>query len=80
MKKYNFRITIEKDEDGFFIAKCPSLQGCHTQGRTYEEAVKRMQEAIALYIEVLKKKHQMKSLTQITKPTFFALQDMSVVL
>ena len=58
MKKYNFRITIEQDEDGLFVAKCPSLHGSHTQGKTYEEVVKRMEEAIAMCIEVLKRRHK----------------------
>ena len=36
--KYRFPIIIEKDEDGYF-ASCPALQGCYTQGDTYEEAL-----------------------------------------
>jgi predicted RNase H-like HicB family nuclease len=34
-----FAITLEKDEDGFIIASCPALPGCHSQGRTREEAI-----------------------------------------
>jgi len=37
---------IEQDEDGWFVAKVPDLQGCATQGKTVEEALKRIKEAI----------------------------------
>jgi len=30
---YKFPVIVEKDEDGFFVADCPDLQGCHTQGK-----------------------------------------------
>ncbi|NLI77473.1 MAG: type II toxin-antitoxin system HicB family antitoxin [Candidatus Riflebacteria bacterium] len=45
MKKYRFPIIIEQDKDGFF-ASCPALQGCYSQGDTYEEAMKNIREAI----------------------------------
>ena len=50
-----YRILIEKDEDGFFIAECPSLPGCISQGQTRSEAVTNIQDAIKGYIESLKK-------------------------
>lgn len=52
MKKYNFTILIEKDEDGIFIASVPALKGCHTQARTVEELLPRAKEAIELCLEV----------------------------
>ena len=48
--KYN--CLIEKDEDGFFYATIPSLPGCFTQAKTYEELIKRLDEAISLYLEI----------------------------
>ena len=51
MKTYELPIIIEKDEEGFFVADCPSLQGCHTQGDTLEEALANIREAIELHIE-----------------------------
>ena len=51
MAKYNFPIIIEKDEDDFFVASCPVIQGCYTQGKTYKEAMQRIQEAIELHLE-----------------------------
>lgn len=51
MKKYKFRIIIEQDEDGIYIASCPTLQGCYSQGETIEEAKKNIEEAIRIHIE-----------------------------
>lgn len=50
-----FRILIEKDEDGFFIAECPSLPGCVSQGTTRSEALENIQDAIQGYLASLKK-------------------------
>jgi predicted RNase H-like HicB family nuclease len=44
---------IFRGEDGFWVAECPSLPGCISQGETREEAVKNIREAIQLYIETL---------------------------
>lgn len=52
MKKYNFTILIEKDEDGIYVASVPALKGCHTQAKTVEELLPRIKEAIELYLEV----------------------------
>lgn len=49
-----FRIVIEPDEDGMFVASCPSLPGCHSQGATRDEALANIREAIALYVESLR--------------------------
>jgi predicted RNase H-like HicB family nuclease len=49
-----YRVLIEQDEDGVFIAEVPSLPGCISQGKTREEAVKNIQEAIEGYLESLK--------------------------
>lgn len=51
MKKYNFTILIEKDEDGIYIASVPALKGCHTQANTVEELIPRVKEAISLYLD-----------------------------
>lgn len=48
--KYRFPIIIEKDEDGYF-ASCPALQGCYTQGDTYDEVLKNIHDAIELNLE-----------------------------
>jgi predicted RNase H-like HicB family nuclease len=51
MKVYNLTVVIDKDEDGNFLAICPSLQGCYTEGRTKEEALEMIEDAIKLHIE-----------------------------
>lgn len=48
-----YRVTIEQDEDGVYIAEVPSLPGCITQGITRSEAVENVKEAIELYLESL---------------------------
>ena len=50
MKNYNLSIVMEKDKHGYF-AFCPELQGCYTQGKTYEEAMDNIRDAIKLHIE-----------------------------
>ncbi|RWX45138.1 putative nuclease of the RNAse H fold, HicB family [Candidatus Electrothrix aarhusensis] len=51
MKK-EFNVIIEKDEDGYFIASVPSLHGCHTQAKSLDTLIVRIQEAIELCLEV----------------------------
>ena len=48
--KYGLPVVIEHDKDGYF-AFCPELQGCYTQGDTYEEALKNIKEVVALHIK-----------------------------
>jgi predicted RNase H-like HicB family nuclease len=50
-----FRVTIEPDEDGIFVAQCPALPGCISQGKTYDEAMMNIRDAIQGYLESLKK-------------------------
>ena len=50
-----FRVTIESDEDGVFVAECPALPGCISQGKTRDEAMANIRDAIQGYIESLKK-------------------------
>jgi len=50
MKNFKFSVVIEKDEYGYF-AFCPELQGCYTQGTTYEEVLKNIADAMKLHIE-----------------------------
>lgn len=50
MKQYDFPIIIEHDEDGYF-ALCPELQGCYSQGDTYEEAIFNIKDAINFHLQ-----------------------------
>jgi len=47
-----FSITIDRDEDGVWIAECPAIPGCVSQGRSKDEALANVREAIALCLEV----------------------------
>jgi predicted RNase H-like HicB family nuclease len=46
------KIVLEQGMDGYIVAYCPSLKGCVTQGRTEEEAMSNIKEAIELYLAV----------------------------
>ena len=48
----NMTVTIGRDEDGLWVAECPSIPGCVSQGDTKDEALANIREAIELYIEV----------------------------
>ena len=50
MRHFNFSIVIERDADGYFVS-CPELQGCYSQGETYEEALENIKDAIKLHLE-----------------------------
>jgi predicted RNase H-like HicB family nuclease len=45
------KVIIEPGEDGYFVAHCPSLKSCWSQGRTREEALRNIREAVELYLE-----------------------------
>lgn len=51
VKEYEFTVVIERDEDGRFVASCPALQGCYTEGETEEEARELIKDAIRLHVE-----------------------------
>ena len=48
-----YRVLIEQDEDGMFVAQVPALPGCISQGKTRGEALKNIREAIEVYVESL---------------------------
>ncbi len=53
-----YRVTLEIDGDGVYIAECPSLPGCISQGKTRQESLKNIKEAITGYLESLKKHNE----------------------
>ncbi len=53
MSNIKFRVLIEQDEDGIFVAEVPALPGCISQGSTRKEVLANAQEAMELYIESL---------------------------
>ena len=56
MKKQivDFNVFIEQDEDGMYVAKAPEIQGCYTQGKTLQEVLERIKEAIEVCLEANK--------------------------
>jgi predicted RNase H-like HicB family nuclease len=61
-----FLVTLELDEDGFIVAECPSLPGCLSQGRTREEALANIREAITGYLASLRKHGEPLPETEVT--------------
>ena len=51
MKNLHFPVIVEKDENGVFIVDCPSFKGCHTYGKTIEEALANLREVVELCLE-----------------------------
>jgi len=47
----DFNVVIEQDEDGIYIARVPEIGGCYTQGKTLEEVIERIREAIEVCLE-----------------------------
>jgi predicted RNase H-like HicB family nuclease len=53
-RKHIFQVIVEQDEAGYFVAECPALKGCYTQGRTYEEVMENVKDVLAMCLEDLK--------------------------
>lgn len=49
-----FAVVLERDKDGYFVASVPELPGCRTQAKTLDELMKRVREAIEVYLEAEK--------------------------
>ncbi len=54
-------VIIEKDEAGYYVAEVPALPGCFSQGKTYEEAIANIKEAIEGWLEVMESKRSFDS-------------------
>ena len=50
-------VIIEQDENGYYVAEVPAFPGCLSQGKTHEEAVANIKEAIEGWLEVMESKH-----------------------
>lgn len=69
----NYRVVIEQDEDGIFTASVPSLQGCYTEGETYEKAIKNIKSAINLHLKAREEDVTDDSLTE-----FIGIKNISI--
>ena len=56
-----FPLFVEKDEDGFYVIECPIFDGCYSQGKTLDEALKNIREVIRLVIGEKKNQEILKS-------------------
>lgn len=73
MENYRFRVIIEQDEDGIYVATVPALKGCHTQAKTLDELMERTKEAIELCLE-----HQKNKIIDGAKLNFVGLQELEI--
>ncbi|MHC1610048.1 MAG: type II toxin-antitoxin system HicB family antitoxin [Candidatus Methanospirareceae archaeon] len=71
IKKYE--VVIEPGEDGWLVVTVPALPGCITQGKNLEEALKNAKEAIAAYLESLKKNNQ-----PVPEPDVVSIKEVAV--
>lgn len=55
------RVIIEQDEEGYYVAEVPALPGCLSQGKSREEAIANIKEAIEGWLEVMESKHSFDS-------------------
>jgi len=53
-RTHEFQVVVEQDEAGLFVAECPALKACYTQGRTYEEVIENIRDVIGLCLADLK--------------------------
>ncbi|MFH1009728.1 MAG: type II toxin-antitoxin system HicB family antitoxin [bacterium] len=58
MQTYRFQVVIEQDEDGLYVVECPALQGCYTQGATFEEALENIREVIRMCLQELEEENR----------------------
>ncbi len=72
MKTYRFSVVVEKDNEAYF-ALCPELQGCYTQGATYEEVLENIRDAIQLHVE-----DKLEAGEEIPQPESVSLTSMEV--
>jgi predicted RNase H-like HicB family nuclease len=66
VSEMQFVVTLERDEDGFVVAECPSLPGCLSQGKTRDEALANIREAIEGYLASLRKHGEPLPSTEVT--------------
>lgn len=78
VQELQFKVIVECDEDGVYVAEVPELPGCYTQGRTLEEARKRIKEAIQLVLESDKDLKKEKLESPKSLPAFFGIEEITV--
>jgi predicted RNase H-like HicB family nuclease len=69
-----FTVILERDEDGLYVASVPMLKGCHTQGKTLDQVMRRIREAVELWLEV----HQDRREARLPVPEFVGIQQLEI--
>ena len=67
-------LVMEKDEAGFYVVECPVFEGCYSQGKTLDEALKNIREVISLVLEEKRNRATLKSY----RPKEFSLHTITV--
>jgi len=79
-KREQFKVIIEQDEDGYFVASVPALPGCYTQAKTLHGLKKRIREAILLCLEVAESDSQYRKRLKewAYEPVFIGLETVKI--
>ena len=78
VKELQFKVLIEQDEDGVYVASVPELPGCYTQGKTLEQARERIKEVIELVLESDKDLRKEKLENPKVSSHFFGIEEVTV--
>lgn len=78
LKVLQFKVLIEQDEDGLYVASVPELPGCYTQAKTLEGVRRRIKEVIALVLETDQDAKKEKLSSPQASPRFFGIEDISI--
>lgn len=77
-KQLQFKVLIEQDEDGIYIASVPELPGCYTQGKTLEHVRNRIKEVIELVLEADKDIKKEKLESPKSSNHFFGIEEITI--
>lgn len=78
VKELQFKVLIEQDEDGIYVASVPELPACYTQGETLEEVRKRIKEVITLVLEADKDVKKEKLRSPNASSHFFGIEEVTI--
>lgn len=78
VKELQFKVLLEQDEDGVYVASVPELPGCYTQGKTLEEVRRRIKDVIALVLKTDKEITEEKLSSHYSVPRFFGIEEVSI--
>lgn len=75
-----YKVVIERDEDGFFVASVPALPGCHTQAKQFGDLMDRVKDAIRLCLEVSEENPSYRAKVKqfAYEPTFVGMEVVSI--